>query len=148
MTDKPMPWYVKLVVGVGAWITAVVAMLLGGAIVLLLLKIESALALAVIGAAYLALGLWLLRQAGAGMFATQMGIATAAAFFVQTFVQQQLSAVETAMILLLEPVFATFFGYLLHGDRLTWLQIGGAVLMVSAVFAVEIYSQWRNGRTP
>ena len=79
MTDKPMPWYVKLVVGVGAWITAVVAMLLGGAIVLLLLKIESALALAVIGAAYLALGLWLLRQAGAGMFATQMGIATAAA---------------------------------------------------------------------
>jgi uncharacterized membrane protein len=74
-----MPWYVKLVVGVGAWITAVVAMLLGGAIVLLLLKIESALALAVIGAAYLALGLWLLRQSDAGLFATQMGIATAAA---------------------------------------------------------------------
>ena len=79
MPDKLMPWYVKTVVGVGAWITAVVAMLLGGAIVMLLLKIESALALAVIGAAYLALGLWLLRQADAGVFATQMGIATAAA---------------------------------------------------------------------
>ncbi len=74
-----MPWYVKMVVGVGAWITAVVAMLLGGAIVMLLMKIESALALAVIGAAYLALGLWLLRQVDAGLFATQMGIATAAA---------------------------------------------------------------------
>lgn len=74
-----MPWYVKMVVGIGAWLTAVVAMLLGGAIVLLLLKIESALALAVIGAVYLVLGLWLLRQADTGVFKTQMGIATAAA---------------------------------------------------------------------
>ena len=79
MTDRQTPWYVRLVVGFGAWITAVVAMLLGGAIVLLLLEIESALALAVIGAIYLGLGVWLLRQPDARLFATQMGIATAGA---------------------------------------------------------------------
>ena len=79
MTDRQPPWYMRLVVGLGAWITAVVAMLLGGAIVILLLEIESAFALAVIGAIYLALGIWLLRQPDARLFATQMGIATAAA---------------------------------------------------------------------
>lgn len=79
MSDRQTPWYVRLVVGLGAWITAVVAMLLGGAIVMLLLKIESALALAVIGVMYLGLGLWTLRQPDTKLFATQMGIATAAA---------------------------------------------------------------------
>ncbi len=79
MTDRQPPWYMRLVVGLGAWITAVVAMLLGGAIVILLLEIESAFALAVIGAIYLALGIWLLRQPDARLFATQLGIATAAA---------------------------------------------------------------------
>ncbi len=79
MSERQAPWYLRLVVGVGAWITAVVAMLLGGAIVMLLLEIESALALAVFGAVYLALGLWLLRQPDAKLFATQMGIATAGA---------------------------------------------------------------------
>jgi drug/metabolite transporter (DMT)-like permease len=71
-------------------------------------------------------------------------IATAAAFFVQTYVQQRLSAVETAMIILMEPIFAALFGYLFHGDRLTAIQICGAVLMVAAVFAVEIRSALRN----
>ena len=37
------------------------------------------------------------------------GIATAAAFFVQTYVQQRLSAVETGMIILTEPIFAAIF---------------------------------------
>jgi drug/metabolite transporter (DMT)-like permease len=72
------------------------------------------------------------------------GVATAVAFYVQTFVQQRLSAVETAMIILTEPIFAAVFGYLLHGDRLTRLQIGGAALMVAAVFAVELHSQLRK----
>ena len=79
MPERQTPWYMRLVVGLGAWITAVVAMLLGGAIVMLLLEIERAFALAVIGAIYLGLGIWLLRQRDARLFATQMGIATAAA---------------------------------------------------------------------
>jgi len=72
------------------------------------------------------------------------GICTAAAFFVQTFAQQRLSAVETGMILLTEPIFAVVFGWLLAGDRLTGLQILGAALMVAAVFVAELYPLVRS----
>lgn len=71
-------------------------------------------------------------------------VATGAGFYVQTFVQQRLSAVETGIIILTEPIFAAVFGYLLAGDHLNWIQICGAVIMVAAVFAVEIHSQIRN----
>jgi drug/metabolite transporter (DMT)-like permease len=71
-------------------------------------------------------------------------VATAMAFFVQTSVQQRLSAVETAMIILTEPIFAAVFGYLLHGDRLSGLQILGGLLMVVAVFAAELYPLMRS----
>ncbi len=66
-------------------------------------------------------------------------LATAVAFFVQTFVQRRLSAVETAVIIVLEPIFAAAFGYLLHGDRLAPVQLLGALLMVLAVFVAELY---------
>lgn len=72
-------------------------------------------------------------------------ICTGAAFFVQTFVQQRLSAVQTGMIILTEPIFAAVFGWLLAGDRLTGLQILGGILMVAAVFAAEIYPLVRHG---
>jgi len=38
-------------------------------------------------------------------------VASAGAFWVQTFVQQRLSTARTAVILTMEPVFATLFGY-------------------------------------
>ena len=74
------------------------------------------------------------------------GIATAAAFFVQTYVQQRLSAVETGMIILTEPIFASIFGQVLMGDRLNGLQVFGAVLMVAAVFATEMVPLLRGAR--
>jgi len=73
-------------------------------------------------------------------------IASAAAFYVQTFVQQRLSVAETAVIIVMEPLFAMIFGYLLAGDRLTWVQIIGAVLMVNAFFVGEIYPLIRKKR--
>jgi drug/metabolite transporter (DMT)-like permease len=72
------------------------------------------------------------------------GICTAAGFFVQTFVQQRLSAVQTGMIILTEPIFAAVFGWLLAGERLTGLQMLGGGLLVAAVFAAEIYPHLRN----
>jgi len=65
-------------------------------------------------------------------------LATAAALLIQTFVQQRLSAVRTAVILTTEPLFAALFGYLLAGDRLSAIQISGAVLMLAAVAVAEI----------
>jgi drug/metabolite transporter (DMT)-like permease len=71
-------------------------------------------------------------------------VATALAFFVQTYVQQRLSAVETAMIILTEPIFAAVFGYVLHRDRLSGLQVAGGTLMVAAVFAAELFPLLRG----
>ena len=65
-------------------------------------------------------------------------LASAVGFLVQTYVQQRLSAARTGIIISTEPVFAALFGYWLHHDRLTVIQILGAVLMVGAVLMAEI----------
>jgi len=59
-------------------------------------------------------------------------VASALAFYVQTLVQQRLSAVSTAIILTMEPVFAALFGYWLAGDRLTAVQLAGAAAILAA----------------
>ena len=79
MSNDTMPWYVRLVVGIGAWITALVLMALGGAIVFSLLELDEPAVLAVFGAAYLVLGLALLRKEDSGVFAQQLGLAVSAA---------------------------------------------------------------------
>lgn len=75
-------------------------------------------------------------------------LATSVAFLVQTYVQQRLPAVPTAMILLLEPLFAALFGYLLHGDRLTAVQLAGAALLCGAMLAVELSPLLRRRDSP
>lgn len=79
MNSAAVPWYVRWVIGIGAWVTAVVLMALGGAIVFALLDIDDPGALTLFGAAYLAFGLAVLRRGESGVFAIQLGIATAAA---------------------------------------------------------------------
>lgn len=79
MGDRTMPWYVRTVIGAGAWVTAVVLIALGSAFVFSLLDVENQAALAVFGAAFYGYGLWLLRQGASGIFAQQLGIAMAAA---------------------------------------------------------------------
>lgn len=69
-------------------------------------------------------------------------LATAVGFYVQVLVQQHLSAVQTALILTLEPVFAAVFGYLLAEDRLIAIQLAGAALMVAAVTFSEVSRVW------
>ena len=73
-------------------------------------------------------------------------VASAAAFYVQTTVQQHIPAARTAIILTMEPVFAAFFGYWLAGDRLSALQVAGAVLILSALFVGEVLPviRWRK----
>ncbi|MGI8860742.1 MAG: DMT family transporter [Rubrobacteraceae bacterium] len=65
-------------------------------------------------------------------------VASAGAFWVQTFVQQRIPAARTAIILTMEPVFAALFGYWLAGDRLVIVQITGAVLILSALIVGEV----------
>ncbi len=65
-------------------------------------------------------------------------VASAAAFYIQTFVQQRLPAARTAVILTMEPVFAALFGYWLAGDRLVAVQLAGAALILSALVIGEV----------
>lgn len=71
-------------------------------------------------------------------------LASAGAFWVQTFVQQRIPAARTAIILTMEPVFAGLFGYWLAGDRLVAVQITGAVLILSALVVGEIFPLLRR----
>ena len=74
-------------------------------------------------------------------------LATAAGFYVQVLVQQRLPAVRVVIIFTLEPVFAVCFGFLLAGDRLTAIQIVGAILMIGAVVIAEVVpTMRRSGR--
>jgi drug/metabolite transporter (DMT)-like permease len=65
-------------------------------------------------------------------------VATAAGFYIQTLAQKQLSAARAAIIFTVEAVFAVFFGYVLAGDRLTAIQVAGAILVIGGVALAEI----------
>jgi drug/metabolite transporter (DMT)-like permease len=65
------------------------------------------------------------------------GLATALAFWIQTRVQQYLSPSRTALVLVLEPAFATLFGFLLAGDSFTRIQAVGAALILLAIVGHE-----------
>jgi len=65
-------------------------------------------------------------------------LATAAAFFVQTWAQSLISPSQIAVILTMEPVFAGVFSVLLGGDRLTARIIGGAICVLAAMLIAQV----------
>ncbi|MBM3497326.1 MAG: DMT family transporter [Armatimonadetes bacterium] len=64
--------------------------------------------------------------------------ATAGGFTVQTAAQRRLPPVRVAILLTMEPVFATLFGWVLAGDRLGPLQLAGGALMIAALLVVSL----------
>ncbi len=73
-------------------------------------------------------------------------LASAAAFFIQSYAQRHTSPDRTALILASEPAFAGFFGWLLADDRLTALSLLGAGLIVAAIVAVDTVPRLRPPR--
>jgi drug/metabolite transporter (DMT)-like permease len=65
-------------------------------------------------------------------------LATAAAFTVQSWAQQHLSATHTALILALEPVFAFLTSFLFYGERLSGRASLGAVLILGGIAVTEL----------
>jgi drug/metabolite transporter (DMT)-like permease len=65
-------------------------------------------------------------------------LATAAAFTVQSWAQQRLSATRTALILALEPVFAFLTSYLFYGERLSTRASLGALLILCGIGLTEL----------
>jgi len=74
-------------------------------------------------------------------------LATAVGFYVQTAVQQHLSAMRVALILTMEPLFAALFGMWLGGDRLNALQWTGAGVMLLAVLVAEVMPRMAGEQT-
>ncbi len=74
-------------------------------------------------------------------------VASALAYFIQTFAQRHLSTARTAVILTMEPVFAGMFGYLLAGERLGPLQWVGAILILGALVLSEVLPALRPAPT-
>ena len=66
-----------------------------------------------------------------GIFASALG------FLVQTWAQQQSSAMRTALVFALEPVFAAIFGFALAGDRLGALGWGGCAAIMAGIVLAE-----------
>src|SRR5207302_10555831 len=63
--------------------------------------------------------------------------ASALAYLVQTWAQQQASATRTALVFALEPVWAAVFGFALAGDRLGALGWGGCAVIMAGIVLAE-----------
>jgi drug/metabolite transporter (DMT)-like permease len=64
--------------------------------------------------------------------------ATAAAFFIQTWAQAHLPPTRAAVVMTMEPVFAGIFGVAIGGDSLSGRIIAGALLVLAAMYLVEL----------
>jgi drug/metabolite transporter (DMT)-like permease len=90
------------------------------------------------GAMGLLTGGWVLN-AKVILAAVYLGImASAVAFFLQTWAQRRLEPTRTALLLMLEPVFAAIAGYFIAHDQLGLRGIVGGLLILLGVIAAEL----------
>ena len=79
-THESTPWYMHVVLGIGAWISAIVALFFAGVVMDLVFDIdEPNLAVAVVGAIVFVASLWLLHRRPEGAFAAHAAAAFATA---------------------------------------------------------------------
>lgn len=65
-------------------------------------------------------------------------LASALAFFIQTWAQTHLSSTRTALVLATEPAWALVAAVLLAGQRFNLVQAGGAALLLVAIVGHEL----------
>jgi len=65
-------------------------------------------------------------------------LATAAAFFIQTFAQKYTSPPKVAVILSMEPVFGVLTAFFWVGERLSWSGVAGSVLIFLSMVISEV----------
>jgi drug/metabolite transporter (DMT)-like permease len=78
-----------------------------------------------------------------GVVAITGVLATAVAFFVQTWAQSLVSATRAAVVMTMEPVFAGLFAVVIGGNQLTLRTLGGAACIVAAMLIINL----RSGRS-
>jgi drug/metabolite transporter (DMT)-like permease len=74
-------------------------------------------------------------------------LATAAAFFVQTWAQSLLTPSFTAVVLTMEPVFAGIFSIVLGGERPTYRAVIGFICVLAAMLIAQVKIKPRNTPT-
>jgi drug/metabolite transporter (DMT)-like permease len=67
-------------------------------------------------------------------------LATAVAFFVQTWAQSLVSATRAAVVMTMEPVFAGLFAVVIGGDQLTLRTLAGAACILAAMLIINLKS--------
>jgi drug/metabolite transporter (DMT)-like permease len=67
-------------------------------------------------------------------------LATAVAFFIQTWAQSLVSATRAAVVMTMEPVFAGLFAVVIGGNQLTLRTLGGAACILAAMFIINLKS--------
>ena len=65
-------------------------------------------------------------------------LATAVAFWFQVWAQRYTSSTRTALIFMLEPVFAWITSYILTGETLSRRGVAGAALILTGILLVEL----------
>jgi drug/metabolite transporter (DMT)-like permease len=65
-------------------------------------------------------------------------LATAVAFFVQTWAQSLVSATRAAVVMTMEPVFAGLFAVVIGGNQLTLRTLGGAACILAAMLIINL----------
>jgi drug/metabolite transporter (DMT)-like permease len=70
-------------------------------------------------------------------------LATAVAFFVQTWAQSLISATRAAVVMTMEPVFAGLFAVVIGGNQLTLRTLSGAACILAAMLIINL----KPGRT-
>jgi drug/metabolite transporter (DMT)-like permease len=65
-------------------------------------------------------------------------LATALAFFVQTWAQSLISATRAAVVMTMEPVFAGLFAVVIGGNLLTPRTLGGAACILAAMLIINL----------
>ena len=84
--------------------------------------------------------------AGGGTWSITSLVATAGAFWVQTWAQQHLPATTTAMVLTMEPVFALLFSMTFLGERLSGRSASEGAGLISAGDCGDRASVTHNAR--
>ena len=67
-------------------------------------------------------------------------LATAVAFFVQTWAQSLVPATRAAVVMTMEPVFAGVFAVVIGGNQLTLRTLGGAACILAAMLVITLKS--------
>ncbi|HEY2623446.1 MAG TPA: DMT family transporter [Dyella sp.] len=119
------------IVGLGAWSRA------GSAFALSTVQVIVIAAVCLL--ATLPAGPGLPPDRGAWIAVVYMALAAGAgAMLVQTWAQAHLSPTRAAIVMTLEPVFAAAFAVSFGHDTLTWRMLAGGVLVLAAMYLVEL----------